>query len=58
MLVESQTSPGISQTVADEADVKLVRVDPIGGVPGRESYLKLMRWNAQRFKEALSGQSR
>ncbi len=54
ILIEYQSSPGVSQTVADEADVKLVQVDPIGGAPGRESYIKLMLWNAKRFKEALN----
>jgi len=55
VMVEPQFSPRLGQTLAQEAGVKTVIVDPIGGSPGGQSYFDLMRNNSARFEEALRG---
>ena len=39
--------------MAHEAHLALTLVDPIGGVPGRETYPQLMRFNAAAFRSGL-----
>jgi hypothetical protein len=39
--------------VAADAGVRLVLADPIGGVPGREGYGELLRFDARAFREGL-----
>lgn len=56
VLVEPQFSLQLGETLADEAGVKVIMVDPIGGVAGREGYFELMRYNAKMFATALSDQ--
>lgn len=53
VFAEVQHPHGIAEAVAREAGVSLVLLDPLGGVPGREDYLSLMRYNLERMEEAL-----
>ena len=42
-----------AQAVADEAGIALYELDPLGGLPGREVYQDLLRWNAAVLVEGL-----
>ncbi len=55
ILTEPQFSPALAERIAEETGIKVLVIDPIGGenVPGRESYLKMMRFNLKAFQEAL-----
>ena len=53
VMVEPQFSPRLGQALARETGAQVVVVDPIGGVPGRNSYLALMKFNADRFSKTL-----
>lgn len=55
LFTEPQFPPAAARVVADEAGLELTLVDPIGGVPGRETYPELMRFNADAFLRGLSG---
>ncbi len=54
VLTEPQFSPRLGKTLAKEAGVAVVIVDPIGGVAGRDGYFELMRYNAKKFLDAMS----
>jgi ABC-type Zn uptake system ZnuABC Zn-binding protein ZnuA len=45
----------MAEQIAREFGGRTVLTDPIGGaqVPGRQSYVDLMRYNARAFAEAL-----
>jgi ABC-type Zn uptake system ZnuABC Zn-binding protein ZnuA len=53
LFTEPQFPPAAARVVAREARLSLTLVDPIGGVPGRESYPALMRFNAAAFRRGL-----
>ncbi|MBK8597716.1 MAG: zinc ABC transporter substrate-binding protein [Holophagales bacterium] len=53
LFTEPQFPPAAARVVAREARLELALVDPIGGVPGRETYPQLMRFNADAFRRAL-----
>ncbi|GMV04356.1 MAG: zinc ABC transporter substrate-binding protein [Gemmatimonadota bacterium] len=55
VLAEPQMAETAARALAGEVGARVVVVDPLGGpgVPGRESYLDLMRFNARGFAEAL-----
>jgi zinc transport system substrate-binding protein len=53
VFAESQFSPRAAEVIAREAGVKVVVLDPEGGAPGRETYLKMMRFNLERMSEAM-----
>jgi zinc transport system substrate-binding protein len=55
ILTEPQFSSALAERIAEESGSKVLVIDPLGGenVPGRESYLELMRFNLGAFKEAL-----
>ena len=55
ILTEPQFSPALAERIAAESGVKVLAIDPLGGenAAGRESYLELMRFNLDVFKEAL-----
>lgn len=53
IFVEPQLPPQAAQTVAEAAGIPLVEVDPEGGIPGRESYEELLRFNAQAIAKAF-----
>jgi zinc transport system substrate-binding protein/manganese/iron transport system substrate-binding protein len=50
---ERQLNDRTAVVVAESAGVELAVLDPIGGPPGPEDYLDLLRWNAAAFLEAL-----
>ena len=55
LLIEPQFAPRMAEQIAREFGGRTVLTDPIGGaqVPGRQSYVDLMRHNARAFAEAL-----
>jgi ABC-type Zn uptake system ZnuABC Zn-binding protein ZnuA len=50
---EPQFSLSAARAIARDAGVRLVLVDPQGGVPGREEYADLLRFDARAFREGL-----
>lgn len=52
---EGQLSDRSARVVAESAGVALVVLDPLGGAPGPEDYIELLRWNAGRIAAALRG---
>lgn len=55
VFAEPQFSSALAEGIATEAGVPILTVDPLGGtgVPGRETYLDLLRYNAHQFYQAL-----
>ncbi len=53
VFAEPQLNPKAAEVIAREAGVKVIMMDPEGGLPGRETYLGLMRYNLERLKEAM-----
>ncbi len=53
VLAEPQLNPKPAEVIAREAGVRVVLVDPEGGLPGRTTYINLMRWNLVRMAEAM-----
>jgi zinc transport system substrate-binding protein len=54
VFAEPQLNPRVAQVIAQEAGVKVLKLDPIGGPPPYGSdYLKLMRYNLAALDEAL-----
>lgn len=53
VLAEPQLNPRSAEVVAEAAGVKLGTLDPIGGVPGRMTYVELLRDNARTLRAAL-----
>jgi ABC-type Zn uptake system ZnuABC Zn-binding protein ZnuA len=50
---EAQLNRRPAEVVAAEAGVRLFELDPLGGVPGRDTYGELLRFNAAVLLEAL-----
>ena len=50
---EAQLERRAAEVVAAEAGVALAILDPLGGLPERESYQELLRWNAAVLLEGL-----
>lgn len=53
VFAEPQLPPRAAQTVAGEAGVKVIALDPLGGVPGRDGYVEMMRYNLSEMAEGL-----
>lgn len=53
LFTEPQLDKGPGQTIANEAKVPLGELDPVGGVPGRDSYEALLTWNADQLEAVL-----
>ncbi|MBI3786027.1 MAG: zinc ABC transporter substrate-binding protein, partial [Deltaproteobacteria bacterium] len=55
VLVEPAFSPRVAEQIAREIGGRTYTVDPLGmpGVPGRDTYVDLMKYNARIFREAL-----
>ena len=53
LFAEPQFSPRIARAIAAEADAKILFLDPLGGSPGRESYLKMMRYNVSTMEKGM-----
>jgi zinc transport system substrate-binding protein len=53
LFTEPQLDRGPGQTIARESGIQLGELDPIGGVPGRDSYELLLTWNADQLEKFL-----
>jgi len=55
IFTEPQFSPELAERIAEESGTEVKIIDPLGGegVPRRETYLELMRFNLSVFKEAM-----
>lgn len=53
IFTEPQLNPGPARALAEAAGVKLAELDPNGGVPGRETYEELIRYNARILAESF-----
>lgn len=53
VLTEPQLARRPAEVVAEAAGVPCFEIDPLGGVPGRDSYAELLRHNAAVLLEAL-----
>lgn len=55
IFAEPQLRDKSAETIAEEIDGKVMILDPLGGegIPGRESYVELIQYNLEVFKEAL-----
>ena len=53
VFAEPQLNPKTAEVIAHEAGVRVIMLDPEGGLPGRETYLGLMKYNLARLKEAM-----
>jgi zinc transport system substrate-binding protein len=53
LFTEPQLDKGPGQTIASEAKIPLGELDPVGGVPGRDSYEALLTWNADQLEKVL-----
>ena len=54
VITEPQLNPRLAQVLAAESGARVVMADPIGGVPGRDGYFEMMRFNAEAFAKALA----
>jgi len=52
---EPQLSAKAATAIAEEANVRVLMLDPLGGegIPGRDSYLDLMRYNLNVMRQAM-----
>jgi zinc transport system substrate-binding protein len=53
VLAEPQLPARAAEAVANEAGVAVVVVDPLGGVPGVETYVELLRYNVAQMATVL-----
>lgn len=53
VFTEPQLPRRPAEAVAQSAGVALAELDPYGGLPGRETYAALLRYNAQALRSAL-----
>ena len=55
ILAEPQFPTALAESIAEESGVDVIIIDPLGGedVEGRESYLKMMRFNLAAFERAM-----
>jgi zinc transport system substrate-binding protein len=53
LFTEPQLDKGPGLTIAKEANIPLGELDPVGGVPGRDSYEALLTWNADQLEAVL-----
>ncbi len=53
IFIEPQLSPQSAQAVAEQAGLKLVVVDPLGGVEGRDTYGAFVLWNARAIRSSF-----
>ncbi len=53
LFTEPQLEKGPGETIAREAGIQLGELDPVGGVPGRDSYEALLTWNTDQLEKVL-----
>jgi len=54
IFAEPQFSTRSLEPIADDLGVTISQLDPIGGVPGRESFIALMNYNVNQVTKAVS----
>jgi len=54
LFIEPQLSTASIEAFADDHDLSIAIIDPLGGVPGRDSYVNLMRYNVNQVVNALN----
>ena len=54
LFIEPQLSSSVVDGIVIDTDIKVFSLDPLGGTPGRDSYIKLMNYNLNTILEALS----
>lgn len=57
VFAEPQLSSALAEQIAEESNIKVLLLDPLGGegLIERDNYLSLMRYNLQVFKEGFAG---
>ena len=53
LFTEPQFPPSAARVVSQDAGIRLVLADPLGGVPGRATYADLLRFDARAFRDGL-----
>lgn len=55
VFAEPQLNPKVAEVIANEANAKVLFLDPMGGsdIKGRNSYFDLMKYNLKVFQEAM-----
>jgi zinc transport system substrate-binding protein len=53
LFIEPQLPPGALASLVQDLRITLQELDPVGGMPGRESYLAMMRFNASQIAASL-----
>jgi zinc transport system substrate-binding protein len=55
VFAEPQFNPKVAEVIADEAGIKVLMLDPMGGpgVKERESYIDIMKYNLRAMNEAM-----
>lgn len=53
ILTETQLPRAPAEALAEGAGLRLYEIDPLGGAPGRATYVELLRYNGRIVKEAL-----
>lgn len=53
VFAEAQFNPKAAEVIAREAGAKVIMLDPEGGLPGRDTYLGLMKYNLEQMKKAM-----
>jgi ABC-type Zn2+ transport system substrate-binding protein/surface adhesin len=57
MFIEPQLSSRVLETFAEDNHVGIAKLDPLGGVEGRSTYLQIMEFNADAIRRAVEEQS-
>ncbi len=53
IFVEAQFPSRVADMIADESDIRVVALDPIGGSNGLKTYVELMRYNVVQMTEVM-----
>jgi zinc transport system substrate-binding protein len=56
VFTEPQFSTKALLPIAKDLGVTIIEIDPIGGLPERDSFIKLMKYNVLEIEKALSNQ--
>jgi len=54
IFIEPQMSTQVVNFLAEDMNLEIYTLDPLGGVEGRKTYIDLMLYNLKQFKKALS----
>ncbi len=53
LFTEPQFERGPGETISKEANIPLGELDPVGGVPGRDTYEALLTWDTDQLEKVL-----